>query len=200
MSEPSRGLHLYEYPSLIMSIRFRKRFHLLYLLVTLNIIFFLIVYHRLILITRSSSSIDFSVTSFIENNFHDQYDQQLFSSSICYIPRFDPWDQTIAKSIRIKPIYRCPMNKQNLINIINNTQLFLNQTVNKIYFSNSITHCIYLKVGRNPEEKFFRDWSYTLSEPILIINGLTDPILDADFVLTRCYNNRTGYFDGMKFW
>jgi hypothetical protein len=136
----------------------------------------------------------------MENNLNEQYDQQMLSSSVCYIPRFDPWDQTIAKLIRIKPIYRCSMNKQNLINVINNTQLFINETVNKIYFSNSITHCVYLKVDRNPEEKFFRDWSYTLSEPILIVNGYTDPILDADFVLTRCYNDRTGYFDGNQFW
>ncbi len=205
MSESSRHLHLYEYSSLIMSFHLRKRFHLLYLLVTLNIIFFLIVYHRLVLITPSSSSsslssVDLSIASYMENNLNEQYDQQMLSSSVCYIPRFDPWDQTIAKLIRIKPIYRCSMNKQNLINVINNTQLFINETVNKIYFSNSITHCVYLKVDRNPEEKFFRDWSYTLSEPILIVNGYTDPILDADFVLTRCYNDRTGYFDGNQFW
>jgi hypothetical protein len=194
-------LHLYEYSSLIMSLRIRKRLHLLYLLVTLNIIFFLVVYHRLVLITPSSpSTIDLSIASFIDNNFNEQYDQQMLSSSICYIPRFDPWDQTIAKSIRIKPVYRCPMNKKNLIDVINNTQLFINETVNRIYYSNSITHCVYLKVGRNPEEKFFRDWSYTLSEPILIVNGYTEPILDADFVLTRCYNDRTGYFDGNNFW
>ncbi len=199
MIESSKNLHLYPYRSLIMSMRLRKRFHLLYLLVTLNIIFFLIVYHRLVLITPASSSVDLSITSYIENNFNEQYDQQMLSSSICYIPRFDPWDQTIAKSIRIKPIYRCPMNKQNLINVINNTQLIFNETVNKIYFSNSITHCVYLKVGRNPEEKYFRDWSYTLSEPILIVK-YTDPILDADFVLTRCYNDRTVNFDGNKFW
>ncbi|CAF0825370.1 unnamed protein product [Rotaria sordida] len=182
-----------------MLFRFRKHLHLLYLLVTLNIIFFLIVYHRLILITPSSSFIDLSITSFIDNSFNAQNDQYLSPSSTCYIPRFDPWDQTVAKSIHIKPIYRCPMNKQNLIDVINNTQLFINQTVNRTSFSNSITHCVYLKVGRNPEEKFFRDWSYTLSEPILIVNGYTDPILDADFVLTRCYNDRTRYFNGTTF-
>ncbi|CAF0947831.1 unnamed protein product [Rotaria sp. Silwood1] len=179
---------------------FRKHVHLLYVLVTLNIVFFLIVYHRLILITPSSStsSIDLSITSFIGGSFNEQNDQYL-SSSTCYIPRFDPWDQTVAKSIRVKPIYRCPMNKQNLINVINNTQLFINQTVNRTSFLNSITHCVYLKVGRNPEEKLFRDWSYTLSEPILIVNGYTNPILDADFVLTRCYNDRTRYFHANKF-
>lgn len=209
MFESSRSLYSYNYLSLNMLIRIRKRFHLLYLLVSLNIIFFLIVYHRLILITPSSSgssasltlsSVDLSISSFIDNNLNEQYDQQMFASSICYIPRFDPWDQSVAKSIRIKPVYRCPMNKQNLINVINHTQLYFNDTVNKMYYGNSITHCIYLKVGRNPEEKFFRDWSYTLSEPILIINGQTKPILDADFVLTRCYNSRLGYFDGDQFW
>ena len=39
--------------SIIIPTRFKTRFQLLYLLVTLNIIFFLIVYHRLILITPS---------------------------------------------------------------------------------------------------------------------------------------------------
>ena len=196
MSESTRPLHLYEYSSLIMPTRFRKRLHLLYLLVTLNIFFFLVVYHRLILITPTPSPTPIDVTIEIENDSSEQH----ISSSICYIPRFDPWDQSITKTIRIKPVYRCPMYKQNLINIINNTQLFINQTVNKTSFGNSITHCVYLKVGRNPEEKFFRDWSYTLSEPILIINGLTDPILDTDFVLTRCYNNKRGYFNGAQFW
>jgi hypothetical protein len=196
MAESTRHLHLYEYPSLIMPFRFRKRFHLLYLLVTLNIFFFLIVYHRLILITPSSS---FDVSITLETDLNEP-NEQLLSSSICYIPRFDPWDQSITKSIRIKPVYRCPMNKQNLINVINNTQLSINQTVNTTSFWNTITHCVYLKVGRNSEEKFFRDWSYTLSEPILIVNGHTDPILDADFVLTRCYNDRRGYFNGTIFW
>ncbi|CAF4244340.1 unnamed protein product, partial [Rotaria sordida] len=121
-------------------------------------------------------------------------------SSICYIPRFDPWDQTIAKSIHIEPKYHCPTNKQNLINVINYTQLFINQTINRTDYLNSITHCVYLKIDRNPDEKYFRDWSYTLSQPILIINGSTKPILDVDFVLTRCYNNRTGFFNGDNFW
>ena len=209
MFESSRHLYLYNYSSLNMFIRIRKRFHLLYLLVSLNIIFFLIVYHRLILITPTSplssasltlSSVDFSISSFMDNNLNEQYDQQMFASSICYIPRFDPWDQSIAKTIRIKPVYRCPMNKQSLINVINNTQLYFNETVNKMYYGNSITHCVYLKVGRNPEERQFRDWSYTLSQPILIVNGSTKPILDADFVLTRCYNSRFGHFDGDKYW
>ncbi len=196
MSESTRPLHLYEYSSLIMPTRFRKRLHLLYLLVTLNIFFFLVVYHRLILITPRSSSTSIDVIV----DFDDESNEQRISSSICYIPRFDPWDQSITKSIRIKPVYRCPMYKQNLINVINNTQLFINQTVNKTSFGNSITHCVYLKVGRNPEEKYFRDWSYTLSEPILILNDQIYSILDADFVLTRCYNNRKGYFDGNQFW
>jgi hypothetical protein len=175
--------------------RLRPRFRLLYLLVCLNIIFFLIVYQRLILITPSF--IHISIASSIPNNTVKINDQL---SSICYIPRFDPWDQTVAKSIRIKPIYRCPKTKRNLINIINYTRLFINQTVNRMYFSNAITHCVYLKIDRNPEEKYFHDSSYTLSEPILIINGSTKPILDVDFVLTRCYNDRTGYFDGEYFW
>jgi hypothetical protein len=203
-NKSNRPLHIYEYPSLIMPIRFRKRFHLLYLLVSLNIIFFLIVYHRLVLITPSKfSSNNLSIRSVIEDNLNtqnDQYSSSSSSSSICYIPRFDPWDQTVAKSIRIKPVYRCPMNKQNLINVINNTQLYINQTVNIIYYSKSVTHCVYLKVDRNPEEKYFRDWSYTLSEPILIGNGYTKPILDADFVVTRCYNDRKAHFDGTTFW
>ncbi|CAF1008050.1 unnamed protein product [Adineta steineri] len=182
--------------------RFRKRSHILYILVTLNIIFFLVVYRRLILITSSSviSSVDLSIASFNENNLDGQNDlYSSLSSSICYIPTFDPWDQTVAKTIRIKPIYRCPMNKQSLINIIDNTQLVFNQTVNETFYSSSITHCVYLKVGRNSEEKFFRDWSYTLSEPILIVNGRTDSITDVDFVLTRCYNDRQGYFNGTEF-
>jgi hypothetical protein len=64
----------------------------------------------------------------------------------------------------------------------------------------TITHCVYFKVDRNPNEKHFRDWSYTLSEPILIDNGLTDSIVDAEFVLTRCYNDKRNHFDGEKFW
>ncbi|UJR36311.1 hypothetical protein I4U23_029039 [Adineta vaga] len=201
MPNLTKHLYLYEYSRLIMATRFRKRSHILYILVTLNIVFFLIVYRRLILITPSSiSSLDLSITSYIDNNLNDDFDQfSTLSSSVCYIPRFDPWDQSIAKSIRIKPRYRCPMNKQNLINVINNTYLVFNQTVNQTYFSSAITHCVYLKVGRNSEEKFFRDWSYTLSEPILIMNGYTGPIIDADFVLTRCYNNQKEHSNGSLF-
>ncbi|CAF4227993.1 unnamed protein product, partial [Rotaria sp. Silwood2] len=184
-------LHLYEYRTSIIPIRSRSRFQLLYLLFSINIIFFLIVYHRLILITPSS------IKTLIPYNTIEKNEQ--LSSSICYIPHFDPWDQTIAKSIHLEPLYKCPKNKQNLINVVNYTQLFINQTVNRTDYSNSITHCIYLKINRNPEEKYFRDWSYTLSEPILIINGNTNPILDVDFVLTRCYNNRTGFFHGEYF-
>ncbi|CAF4961018.1 unnamed protein product, partial [Rotaria socialis] len=66
--------------------------------------------------------------------------------------------------------------------------------------SNSITHCVYLKIGRNPEEKYFRDWSYTLSDPILIVNGQTEPIVDTDFVVARCYNDTTKYFNQGTFW
>lgn len=185
-----------------MLFRMRNHYHVLYILVTLNIIFFLVVYHRLILITPSTASIDLSIASYIQNSDYnnEQIDDKSISSSICYVPRFDPWDQTVAKYIFIKPVYRCPMNKGNVINVINNTQLFINQTVNATFFSNKITHCVYLKVGRNPEEKAFRDWSYTLSEPILITNGQTEPILDADFVVTRCYNDTTRYFNGTNFW
>ncbi|CAF3697455.1 unnamed protein product [Rotaria sp. Silwood1] len=185
-------LYLYEYQALIIPTRSKRRFQLLYLLFSVNIIFFLIIYHRLILITPSSIKTLILDNTIIKN-------EKLSSSSICYIPHFDPWDQTVAKSIHIEPLYKCPTNKQNLINVINNTKLFINQTVNKTYYSNSITHCIYLKIDRNPNEKYFRDWSYTLSEPILIINGSTNSILDVDFVLTRCYNNRTGFFNGENF-
>lgn len=192
MSESSnRRLYLYNYVTLCIPTSVRSCFQLLYLLFSLNIFFFLIVYHRLILITPSS------IRRSNPNN-HLQEDEEL--SSICNIPRFDPWDQTVAKSIRIKPLYRCPTHKRNVIDVINNTQLFINQIVNRTYFSGSITHCVYLKVDRNPEEKEFRDWSYTLSDPILIINGSTKPILDADFVLTRCYNDRKNYFNGENFW
>jgi len=186
-----RQLYSYEYPIVTIPARFKTRFQLLYLLVSLNVIFFLIVYHRLVLITPSF------IPKLNTNNPINDSKQQ---SPICFIPRFDPWDQTISKSLRIKPLYRCPIDKQNLINIINSTTLFINQTVNKIYYSNSITHCVYFKINRNPEEKYFRDWTYSLSEPILIINEQTNPILDADFVLTRCYNDRTGFFNGEKFW
>jgi len=195
MSESSvqlnRRLYAYEYLVLFIPTNIRTCFQILYLLFSLNIFFFVIVYHRLVLITPS-----FISTKIPNNNL--QEDEQL--SSICNIPRFDPWDQTVAKSIRLKPLYRCPTHKRNVINVINYTQLFINQTVNRTYFSGSITHCVYLKVDRNPEEKHFHDWSYTLSEPILIINGSTSPILDADFVLTRCYNDRTSYFNGEYFW
>ena len=191
--------------SIMVPIRFRKRFHLLYLLISLNIIFFLIVYHRLILITPSAlSSIDVSITSIFDEDSDREHESNIspssLASAICYIPHFDPWDQTVAKSIRIKPVFRCPMNKENLINVINHTQLFVNQTVNKTHFFNKVTHCVYLKVDRNPDEKLFRDWSYTLSEPILISNGLTESIDDTDFVLTRCYNDSTIHFTGTTFW
>ena len=50
-------------------------------------------------------------------------------------------------------------------------------------------------------KNYFRDWSYALSEPILIDEWIVqNPILDADFVLTRCYNNRIGFFHGENFW
>ncbi len=186
-----RQLYFYDYSSVIIPTRFRSSYHLLYLLVSLNIIFFLIIYHRLLLIKPSFA------TTIIPNNMIKENEQ---SSSICYIPHFDPWDQTIAESLRIKPLYHCPTNKLNLINVINSTQLLINQTVNRAYYSNSITHCVYLKIDRNPEEKYFRDWTYSLSEPILIQNGSTTPILDVDFVLTRCYNDRTGFFIGESFW
>ena len=165
----------------------KRSFQLLYLLVSLNILFFIIIYHRLILITPT-----FPTESTVKIN-------QL-STSICFIPVFDPWDQTVAKSLRIKPLYRCSTSRRNLINVINSTRLSIDQMVNRTYYQNSITHCLYLKIGRNPDEKQFRDWSYSLSLPILIENQLTDPILDADFVLTRCYKDRAGFFDGKKFW
>jgi hypothetical protein len=189
----NRRLYLYNYSALIIPTRFKLRFQLLYLLVTVNIIFFLIVYHRLILITSSS------IKSLLPKKSDSKLNEQS-SSSTCFIPHFDPWDQTIAKTLRIKPLYRCPIDKQNLINVINYTQLSINQTVNRTYFSSSITHCVYMKISRNIEEKLFRDWTYSLSEPILILNGSTDSILDADFVLTRCYNNRSGFFNGEIFW
>ena len=171
-------------PQINVSVRFRRSFQLLYLLVSLNIIFFLIVYHRLILITAPFRNTPIAKETNKENE----------QSSSCFIPQFDPWDQTISKSLRIKPLYRCPSNRQNLINVINFTQLFFNQTVNRIYYSNSINHCLYFKIDRNSEEKSFRDWSYSLSEPILIENGHTEPILDADFILTRCYKDRAVFF------
>ncbi|CAM4829261.1 unnamed protein product [Rotaria magnacalcarata] len=183
-------LHSHEYQNYIIPTNSKSRFQLLYLIFTINVVLFIITYHRLILV-KSSSIKTFLITNHIED------DEQ--TSSICAIPRFDPWDQTVSKLLHPQPLYRCPTNKQNLINVINHTQLFVNQTVNRTDFSSSITHCMYLKIDRNPEEKYFRDWSYTLSEPILITNGSTDAILDVDFVLTRCFNNRTGYFNGEKF-
>ncbi|CAF0937954.1 unnamed protein product [Adineta ricciae] len=155
---------------------------MLYLLVSLHIALFLIVYHRLILIKSSP--------------FQSFYSDR---NQLCPIPRLDPWDQTISKSLRLKAPYRCPTHKRNLIDVVNHTQLFINQQVNRTSYLGSITHCVYFKVDRDPEEKSFRDWSYTLSKPILITNGHTQPILDADFVLTRCYNNRTKYFKGEIF-
>ncbi|UJR09783.1 hypothetical protein I4U23_014010 [Adineta vaga] len=173
---------LYQYFILLLPNRVRSRFQLLYVLAIFHIILFLFVYHRLILI----KPVPFKSINFDQNQ-------------LCSIPQFDPWDQTIAKSISLKSVHRCPTHKRNLINVINHTQLSINQTVNRTSFSGSITHCVYLKVDRNPEEKSFRDWSYTLSEPILITNGQTNSILDADFVLTRCYNDRTNYFDSNHF-
>jgi hypothetical protein len=170
----------------------KTSFQLLYLLVSLNIIFFLIIYHRLILIKPSINR-----TTLIPKDIDEEGEQ---SSSICYIPPLDPWDQTITKSLRIKPVYRCPTNRKNLINVINSSQLLINDMLLKTSYSNLITHCVYFKINRNPEEKHFRDWSYTLSEPILIENGRTEPILDADFVLTRCYRDRQGFFHDEKFW
>ena len=185
---------------LIMSIGIRKRVHLLYFLIILNIIFFLLVYHRLILITPSTISfIDVSISSF--NGKQENVEEILnLSSSICYIPHFDPWDQTVAKTIKIKPVYRCPTNRPSLINVVDFNQLIVNQTVNETFYSNTITYCVYLKIGRNPEQKLFRDWSYTLTEPLLMVDGQTNPIDDADFVLTRCYNDRSNHFDGDSFW
>lgn len=205
MPVSSIHFHLHDYSAINMFLPIRRRFHLLYLLVSLNIIFFLIVYHRLILISPSTSytltSVDVEISPDDDDNANTQYDQQLLTSSICYIPRFDPWDQSVAKTIRIKPVYRCPVNKRSLINVINHTQLYFNETVHRMYFSRSITHCIYMKIDRNPEEKSFRDWSYTLSNGILMeVGQTTEPILDADFVLTRCYNNRSSFFVGGKFW
>ena len=171
------------------SMYLRRIFQMLYLLVSLNVLFFLIIYHRLILINPLSISVILPS----ENN-------QTIENSVCFIPRFDPWDQTIAKALRIKPLYRCPTHRRNLINVVNSTRLMINQHVNKTSYSSSITHCIYLKIDRNIEEKFFRDWTYSLSQPILIRNGFSEPILDADFVLTRCYNNQMGFFHEDRFW
>jgi len=196
MSESSsikliQRLYPYDYSCILIPIRFKTSFQLLYLLVSLNIIFFLIVYPRLILITPPFKP------TLLPKNISQNHEQSL---SICYIPSFDPWDQTIANSLRIKPVYRCSTNRKNLINVINSSQLIINEIVNKTYYANLITHCVYFKINRNPEEKYFRDWSYSLSEPILILNGRTHPIVDADFVLTRCYRDRRGFFYGEKFW
>lgn len=171
------------------SMYLRRIFQLLYLLVSLNILFFLIIYNRLILVNHPVKS---SLLSPVNNQTND--------NSVCFIPRFDPWDQTVAKSLRIKPLYRCPTHRRNLIDVVNSTRLMINQNVNKTSYSSSITHCIYMKINRNPDEKFFRDWTYSLTEPILMLNGFSEEILDTDFVLTRCYNNRTGFFNEDRFW
>jgi len=175
--------------------RFRSGFRLLYILVGLNIFFFLLVYQRLVIISPHIPTKNQAKTG-----SNDYFFTPADFSSQCPIPKFDPWDPTIAKSLRIQSTYRCQTKKQNLINVINSTQLQINQTVNRISYSNAITHCIYLKINRNPNEKYFRDWSYTLSDAILIDNGLSRPIDDADFVLTRCFNNRKGFFQGDQFW
>ena len=168
--------------------RLRQRLQLLYFILSINIFFFLVIYHRLVLVTSRSLRLTIIDPGHIP------------VESVCHIPQFDPWDQTVAKAIRIKPVYRCVMKKRNLVEVTNFTQLMINQTVNVTYHASSITHCTFARVDRNPEEKLFRDWSYTVSEARLIENGRTAPILDADFVLTRCYNDRTGFFDDGKFW
>jgi len=124
----NRRLYLYNSSALTIPSRFKLRFQLLYLLVTINIIFFLIVYHRLILITSSS------IKSLLPKKNEFILNDQLSSSSICFIPQFDPWDQTVAKTLRIKPLYRCPTDKRSLIDVINYTQLSMNQTVNRTIF------------------------------------------------------------------
>ena len=177
-----------ECPPSVMRARMRQRFQLLYLLVSANIVFFVLTYRRLVLI--NPSSIHLSIRTFVSHYVPGP-------AAVCRIPEFDPWDQTIAKSIRIPPVHRCPTYPENLIDVVNFTQLAINQTVNRTSFSNSISHCVYLKIDRNPEEKYFRDWSYTLSKPVLIVGGRTAPILDADFVLTRCYGDHS---HPRKFW
>lgn len=174
-------------------IRFRWRQHLrlLYSIFIVNLLFFFLIYHRLVLISYPRFHI--SIATIID-------DEQFPSSSICHIPRFDPWDQTLAKSLRIKPVYRCPTTKRRLIDRYNGTQLFINQFVNRTSYAGRITHCLWTKIVRNPEEKFFRDWSYSLSPIVLMNENLTEPIVDADFVLVRCYNDRRGFFEGGKFW
>ena len=156
----------------------RQRAQLLYLLVSVNIVFFVLTYRRLVLI--DPSSIYLSVRTFVAR-----------PAAVCPIPEFEPWDQTIAKSIQIPPTHRCPTYPENLVDVVNFTQLSINQTVNRTSHAGSISRCVYLKIDRNPEERHFRDWSYTLSEPLLIVGGRTAPILDADFVLARCYSDRS---------
>lgn len=195
MSDSSMKLYsrsyLHDYQNLIIPTNTKSRFQLFYIIFGLNLIFFIVTYRRLILIKP------LSIKSYLLNN---EFDRNESISSICFIPHFDPWDQTVSKSLRLVKLYQCPTTKHNLINVINSTQLFINQTVNRTDYSSSITHCVYLKVDRNPDEKHFRDWSYTLSEPMLISDGYTEPILDVDFVLTRCYNSQKGFFNGDVFW
>lgn len=170
--------------------RWKKHFQLLYLIVSLNFLFFLLIYHRLLII----SSFDrISISMLID-------DRQFPSSSICHVPQFDPWDQTISKSLRIKPIYRCPSKQRILVERFNGTQLMINQHANRTFYNGKVTHCFRMKIHRNPEEKFFRDWSYSLIDLQLMTENLTEPILDADFVLVRCYNDRRGFFNGEKLW
>lgn len=183
-SKSSRRLAWHPCSVFLLAARVRPHFRMLHLLFSLHVIVFLIVYHRFVLITPSSAPAN-------------EFDR----NALCYIPRFEPWDQTVAKFIRLKPLYRCPTQKRNLVNVIRTTgELIINQTVNRTSFAGAVTHCVYLKVGRNVEEKLFRDWSYTLSEPVLINDGRSDAIIDADFVLTRCYNDRARHFTGKHFW
>ncbi|CAF1200960.1 unnamed protein product [Didymodactylos carnosus] len=169
---------------LIMTIRMlRYGLHTLHILVIVNIIFFILIYRRLIPFGPSNNS---------ESNESSLFDLP----SICLIPKFDPWHPTIAKVIRISPVYRCPTNKKPLVDIINYSQLKINQTVNQTLYRGKITHCVYYKIGRNPDEVHFRDYSYTLSKPILIQSGVTNEVQDADYVLTRCYNDPTILFNG----
>ena len=170
--------------------RWKKHFQLLYLVVSLNLIFFLLIYHRLVLITSFDR---FSISTLVD-------ERQFPSSAVCHVPQFDPWDQTIGKSLRIKPVYRCPTQKRVLIDRLNGTQLLINQHVNRTFYAGRITHCFRMKIRRNPEEKFFRDWSYSLTDIQLMDHHPSEPILDADFVLVRCYNDRRGFFLGDKLW
>ena len=179
-----------------MIFRFQQCFRILSLLLGLNIIYLLVLYHSLILKTSLFTDVLVSPVSKAQRYNEDLTDD----SSICYIPRFYPWDQTAAKVIHIEPIVRCPTNKPSLIDVINYTQLAINQSVNRTFYAGEITHCVYMVVDRNPEEHNFCDWSYTLSEPVIIVNGRTNPINNADFVLTRCYNNQTVFLNGSIFW